>query len=111
MRAATCRRSRLSGSGGSAVGVWAVRSRQGQCRPWLRTRGAPSPPLLNEVEIVNANQQRTKDPITEGAHARALGRPKDACPYPADSRERRQWLDGYDGTPSETRPDPSATKG
>ena len=27
--------------------------------------------------------------ITEGAHARGIRRPKDACPYPAKSLERR----------------------
>lgn len=43
--------------------------------------------------------------IAEGAQARAIGRPKDTCPYPADAPERRAWLDGYDGTPSEDGPD------
>ncbi len=43
--------------------------------------------------------------LAEGAHARAVGRPKDACPYPPDSRERTAWLEGYDGTPSEDGPD------
>ena len=43
--------------------------------------------------------------IAEGAHARAIGRPKDSCPYPADRPERRAWLEGYDGTPSEDGPD------
>ncbi|MCJ2020680.1 MULTISPECIES: Rmf/CrpP family protein [unclassified Methylobacterium] len=37
--------------------------------------------------------------ITEGAHARGIRRPKDACPYPAKSLERRAWMEGYDGTP------------
>jgi ribosome modulation factor len=45
------------------------------------------------------------DPISEGAHARGLGRPKDACPYPAGSAERKAWLEGYDGTPSDDGPD------
>lgn len=45
------------------------------------------------------------EPIAEGAHARAIGLPKDACPYPAGSAERRAWLEGYDGTPSEDGPD------
>ena len=44
-------------------------------------------------------------PIEKGAHARAVGRPKDACPYPAGSAERASWLEGYDGTPSEDGPD------
>ncbi|MGH1589410.1 ribosome modulation factor [Methylobacterium phyllosphaerae] len=39
------------------------------------------------------------DPIAEGARARAQGRPKDACPYPAGSAARRAWLEGYDGAP------------
>ena len=45
------------------------------------------------------------EPIAEGVHARAIGRPKDACPYPADSLERKAWMEGYDGTPSEDGPD------
>lgn len=47
----------------------------------------------------------TMQAISEGAHARAIGRPKDSCPYPAGSPERRAWLEGYDGTPSEDGPD------
>jgi ribosome modulation factor len=43
--------------------------------------------------------------IAEGAHARAIGRPKDSCPYPEDGPERRAWLEGYDGTPREDGPD------
>lgn len=45
------------------------------------------------------------DKITEGAQARALGRPKDACPYPVGTPERQAWLEGYDGTPAEDGPD------
>ena len=37
------------------------------------------------------------DIIKLGARARAVGRPRDACPYPGDSRERRAWFEGYDG--------------
>jgi ribosome modulation factor len=44
-------------------------------------------------------------PIAEGAHARAIGRPKEGCPYPAGSPERKAWLEGYDGTPTEDGPD------
>lgn len=44
-------------------------------------------------------------PIAEGAHARAIGLPKDSCPYPANSLERQAWLEGYDGTPAEDGPD------
>nr|WP_312897016.1 Rmf/CrpP family protein [Methylobacterium sp. PvP109] len=29
--------------------------------------------------------------IAEGVRARTLGRPKDACPYPAGSPERTAW--------------------
>ena len=43
--------------------------------------------------------------ISEGARARAAGRPKDACPYPAKSPERRAWIEGYDGTPWSDGPD------
>ncbi|WP_210249199.1 Rmf/CrpP family protein [Methylobacterium sp. WL2] len=35
--------------------------------------------------------------IKQGARARTFGRPRDACPYPGDSRERRAWYEGYDG--------------
>lgn len=45
------------------------------------------------------------DPIAEGARARAAGRPKDACPYPAASAERKAWFEGYDGMPSKDGPD------
>jgi len=38
------------------------------------------------------------DIIKQGSRARALGRPRDACPHPADSRERRAWYEGYDGS-------------
>lgn len=36
--------------------------------------------------------------IKQGACARVGGRPRDACPHPGESRERRAWLEGYDGT-------------
>ncbi|WP_375463842.1 ribosome modulation factor [uncultured Methylobacterium sp.] len=45
------------------------------------------------------------DPISEGARARAHGRPKDACPYPAGSEAREAWLEGFDGTPADRAPD------
>ena len=51
---------------------------------------------------------KTKDPVAEGAHARAIGRPKDACPYPANSAERSAWFEGYDGTPSDAGRDLSS---
>lgn len=38
------------------------------------------------------------DVIRQGARARTRGRPRDACPYPAESRERRAWYEGYDGS-------------
>lgn len=38
------------------------------------------------------------DIIKLGARARAVGRPRDACPYPGESRERRAWFEGYDGS-------------
>ena len=43
--------------------------------------------------------------IAEGARARSQGRPRDACPYPLDSPERRAWLEGYDGSPADRAPD------
>jgi ribosome modulation factor len=51
------------------------------------------------------------DPISEGARARAQGRPKDACPYPADSEARAAWLDAYDGMPAERAPHHPMDKG
>ena len=45
------------------------------------------------------------DPIEQGAQARIRGRPKDACPYPANSEDRAAWMEGYDGTPREEGPD------
>ncbi|WP_435404748.1 Rmf/CrpP fold protein [Methylobacterium longum] len=43
--------------------------------------------------------------VSEGAHARAAKRPKDACPYPVNSAERRAWMEGYDGRPWKDGPD------
>lgn len=45
------------------------------------------------------------DAISEGARAHALGRPRDACPYPPDSAVRTAWLEGYDGAPADRAPD------
>ena len=56
----------------------------------------------DEEASVEKPDSKTKDPLAEGAHARAIGRPKDSCPYPADSAERSAWFEGYDGTPSDT---------
>ncbi|GJD94146.1 ribosome modulation factor [Methylobacterium iners] len=50
-------------------------------------------------------QNPSTDPIAQGARAHALGRPRDACPYPAGSEERAAWLEGYDGTPRDREPD------
>ncbi|MBE7243684.1 MAG: hypothetical protein INR63_01935 [Actinomycetospora chiangmaiensis] len=41
------------------------------------------------------------DIIKQGSRARVGGRPRDACPYPGDSRERRAWFEGYDGSSRE----------
>lgn len=38
------------------------------------------------------------DIIRQGSRARATGRTEDACPYPCDSRERRAWIEGYEGS-------------
>jgi|GEM_PF-2213543 ribosome modulation factor len=51
------------------------------------------------------------DPIQEGARARAQGRPKDACPYPAKSEARIAWFEGYDGVPAEHASGPSHPQG
>ncbi|MGV7029770.1 ribosome modulation factor [Methylobacterium symbioticum] len=55
-----------------------------------------------------SDHPQTRDPVTEGARARAAGRPKDACPYPAASQQRADWLAGYDGLPPGRPPDPPA---
>ena len=57
------------------------------------------------------SHRQTSDPIAEGARARAQGRPKDACPYPAESEARTAWLEGYDGAPAERAPDPPIGNG
>lgn len=54
---------------------------------------------------MDMRQSPTLKAISEGARARAAGRPKDACPYPANSPQRKAWLEGYDGTPAEDGPD------
>ena len=54
---------------------------------------------------MDARQPAIFEQIAEGAHARVIGVPKDACPYPAGTPERRAWLEGYDGTPAEDGPD------
>lgn len=41
------------------------------------------------------------DIIKQGARARAMGRKRDACPYPGESRERRAWFEGFDGSTAE----------
>ncbi len=38
------------------------------------------------------------DPIDQGAQARAHGRKRECCPYPAGSEEREAWLEGFTGT-------------
>ena len=38
------------------------------------------------------------DIVKQGARARSVGRPRDACPYPGESRDRRAWFEGYDGS-------------
>jgi ribosome modulation factor len=58
---------------------------------------------------MDTRQPRGLEAIAEGAHARAIGHLRDSCPYPADSPERRAWLDGYDGTPAEDGPDSPIT--
>lgn len=54
---------------------------------------------------MDTRQPPSVEPIAEGARARAIGRPKDACPYPAGSVERAGWLEGYDGAPRGDGPD------
>ena len=39
------------------------------------------------------------DPIDQGAQARAHGRKRECCPYPAGSEEHEAWLEGFTGTP------------
>ncbi len=54
---------------------------------------------------MDTRQPTIIEAIAEGAHARAIGLPKDSCPYDADMPERRAWMEGYDGTPNEDGPD------
>lgn len=53
---------------------------------------------------MDTRQPAILEAIAEGVHARAIGLPKDSCPYATDMPERRAWLEGYDGTPSEDGP-------
>ncbi|WP_200935851.1 Rmf/CrpP family protein [Methylobacterium sp. Leaf117] len=39
------------------------------------------------------------DPIDQGAQARAHGRKRECCPYPAGSEKREAWLEGFTGMP------------
>ncbi|GEO99568.1 ribosome modulation factor [Methylobacterium haplocladii] len=62
------------------------------------------PPRLSQAvprkpNDMDTNRQQGRDPVSEGAHARAAGWPKDANPYPAGSIERVAWFEGYDGLP------------
>ena len=43
--------------------------------------------------------KRLHDPIDEGAQARSHGRKPECCSYPAGSKEREAWLEGFTGTP------------
>jgi hypothetical protein len=45
-----------------------------------------------------------RNPTAEGARARAEGRNREPCPYPLDSEERHEWVEGYDGVESEGAP-------
>jgi ribosome modulation factor len=45
------------------------------------------------------HQKPLSDPIDQGAHARAHGRKREGCPYPAGSEEREAWLEGFTGIP------------
>ncbi len=47
----------------------------------------------------------TSDPAAEGARARHRGKPRDACSYPIDSKEREEWMEGYDGRVRHAGPD------
>lgn len=58
---------------------------------------------------MDTRQSPILEAIAEGARARVIGLPKDSCPYPADSPERKAWLDGYAGTPTEDTFDPPVT--
>jgi ribosome modulation factor len=54
---------------------------------------------------MDTRQPTIIDAIAEGTHARAIGLPKESCPYDADMPERKAWLEGYDGAPAEDGPD------
>src|SRR3954462_13845261 len=53
---------------------------------------SPGPQPWGYRMVTRSNS--TKDPIAEGAHARARRMPKDACPYPRNSEERLSWMEG-----------------
>jgi len=54
--------------------------------------------VVTLFEMTERQAPMIMDIIKQGGRARTTGRPRDACPYPADSRERRAWFEGYDGS-------------
>lgn len=53
----------------------------------------------------NLSKHTPFDAISEGADARSRGQRRDACPYPAGSRERTDWLEGFAGVDADRPPD------
>ena len=56
--------------------------------------------VLNDPTAERAIQ----DPTAEGLKARIHHLGREACPYPLDSDERHEWLEGYDGVHAEGSP-------
>jgi hypothetical protein len=61
--------------------------------------GDPQEASVNEDDP-NPSQPAV-DPTAEGARARAEHKPREACPYRADTEECHEWLEGYDGMSTE----------
>lgn len=53
----------------------------------------------------NMSKSRPFDAISEGSRARSKGQRRDACPYPAGTLERDDWLEGFDGETVDQPPD------
>ena len=53
----------------------------------------------------NMSKNRPFDAISEGTHSREKGQRREACPYPAGSQEREDWLQGFDGEGLDQPPD------
>ena len=72
-----------------------------------------SNPSGNADSDPNPNEPAV-DATAEGSRVRMSGGARTSCPYPPDSEEYEEWLEGYDGNeqsvkPIEQQSPPSAT--